>query len=480
MGKREELVQKLKEDTKLAWEYIIENAEDFSVREYLSAKNRKRLKKRINKKIRKKYQELPGLYKRTSKFFPRLLKKSKKQISKYAKEYLQSKNLKTAYKVVKDTTLFSGKVFASYVIFSLLLTNDESSSNLKPAQDLYEKNKLTKEQTDALIDKKMAERKRKNIEKNKKEYYEKKSSQDTISVKPPNKLNDEIEYLASFMSSFSSKPEVKDIEQEVQARYLKAKGVSVGESISLSDLMTKAKVNASDIQSAISKNPEILFKLIPGNTNKKLAKAADQKHGIMRGDCLAGVQDIFDKAGLQNIISGGAPNWPKKLKGCKNNSAYNAYVPLEKNGGFIIVSLENKAYETEKGSKENREMQEFCKKLIPGQIVITDNKVPDEQEHRSYTRLQLEYGTGGKVHGHIAVKDNQGYFKSDGTEPRGPNFTRYGNNVKFPLSKDIHIPKDIALEIIKESEEMSRLKQQNKETYTAENIFHFWQNNYRG
>ena len=62
------------------------------------------------------------------------------------------------------------------------------------------------------------------------------------------------------------------------------------------------------------------------------------------------------------------------------------------------------------------------------------------------------YGRGGRLHGHIAVIDNSHYFKSDGCEPNGPDFSRYGKVVRIPLPRDICIPKEIALEILRTSE----------------------------
>ncbi len=461
MGKREELKSRLKEDSKLAWEYIKEIVEDASLDDYFSKKNIERRIKRIKKRARQEYRNIPATYVSAKKFFPRFIKKGKKQFYEYIRKI--SKNIpKVLPKItkpkitkpkinqtVKDVALCAG----SYILFSMIIPNDNVPDNLKPASDAYKKYAEIKIDTDELIDKKLRERKLKEIEKNKKLYQkQQKDSVNAIISQFPREdyMLTEDKLRGAFF------PEPNNLEETIKKRYQYAKGSRMEDYISLTDLLEKASVEVNELQSAITKNPDILTKLAPGRTNIKLAKAADSRHGVLRRRCLEGVQKIFDKAGLPNIISGGAPNWPPKFKGCSNNSAYNAYIPLEKNGDFVIISLENKAYSKHPSSKENKYMKNFCLSLIPGQIIITDNVVPDEKEYRSYRKLQLEYGVGGKVHGHIAVKDNKGYYKSDGTEPTGPNFSRYGDNVKFPLPRDINIPKEIALEIIRESEMMKR------------------------
>ncbi|MBR5598481.1 MAG: hypothetical protein IKW39_00405, partial [Alphaproteobacteria bacterium] len=254
----------------------------------------------------------------------------------------------------------------------------------------------------------------------------------------------------------------EDINARVEKRLAQAKPYKNSETISLGDLLEKADVKAYEFQSAIDKDSLLLLSFQAGATNKALAKSADAVKAFRpQGRCLEGVQAIFSRAGYQysNIISGGSPNWPEKLVGCSNNSACNAYVPLEKNGDFVIIKLENKAYKKPYSSKENEDMRSFVRQLSPGSIIITDNIIPDNQETRHYRKLVKEYGAGGKIHGHIAVMDNRKYFKSDGTEPKGPNFSRYGQIIRFPLPKDIEIPLDKAREIIAESE---RLKQEER------------------
>jgi hypothetical protein len=233
-------------------------------------------------------------------------------------------------------------------------------------------------------------------------------------------------------------------------------------------LLEKGGVNIYDLQIAIDQNPSILQKMEVGLTNKKLALSADNvtKTFRPRGQCLEGVQKIFDNANYPNIISRGAPNWPQRIKGCRANSACNAYIPLEKNGNYVVVSIENKAYQKSKGSVENKLMREFAKKLSPGTIVITDNVIADQYKSHSYKDLRNIYGKGGKLHGHIAVIDNSRYFKSDGCEPNGPDFSRYGKVIRIPLPRDIYIPKEQALEIL----QVAEVSKQEKSKIIGQNI----------
>ena len=58
------------------------------------------------------------------------------------------------------------------------------------------------------------------------------------------------------------------------------------------------------------------------------------------------------------------------------------------------------------------------------------------------------YGRGGKIHGHICVKDVNHLYKSDIVEPNGPNFSAYGDNIKVALPKDVKIKKELLLKIV--------------------------------
>ena len=225
------------------------------------------------------------------------------------------------------------------------------------------------------------------------------------------------------------------------------------ENIPLQSMMDKAGVTSEDVQTLISENPEILSQIIPGNTNKALARSSDKVKGGGDGHCLSGVQKIFDNAGLLGILSGSTSQWPEKIGGCRCNSACNAHVPLEKSGMFITVSIDNKAYNTSKWSNENQEMRDLVSNFPAGTIIITDNKITDENQDRNYKELEKIYGTGGGMHGHITVKSNKGSYNSDIIEASGPNFSRYGEQVLIPLPKDIQFSPEQAKQLIEISQE---------------------------
>ena len=238
---------------------------------------------------------------------------------------------------------------------------------------------------------------------------------------------------------------------------------TLSENISLQSMIEKAGVTKEDVQALISQNPEILSELIPGKTNKLLANASDKVKGGGAGHCLGGVQAIFDRAGLAGILSGQTAQWPDKIEGCRSNSACNAYYPLEKSGKFITVSIENKAFNTNTWSDENKEMRSFVSGFPAGTIIITENKIADEYQGRSYRDLEKIYGSGGGIHGHIAIKSNSGSYNSDIREVSGPNFSKYGENVIISLPNDIQFTPEQAKELIKISQErQEKMAQSNK------------------
>jgi hypothetical protein len=237
-------------------------------------------------------------------------------------------------------------------------------------------------------------------------------------------------------------------EERANNTYLALSEDVSSENIPLQFMMDKVGVTSEDVQTLISENPEVLSQIIPGRTNKALAKSSDKVKGGGDGHCLSGVQKIFDNAGLLGILSGSTSQWPEKIGGCRSNSACNAYVPLEKSGKFITVSIDNKAYNTSTWSNENQEMRDFVRNFPAGTIIITDNKITDENQDRNYRELQKIYGTGGGMHGHITVKSNIGSYNSDIIEASGPNFSRYGEQVFISLPKDIQFSPEQAKQLI--------------------------------
>lgn len=219
--------------------------------------------------------------------------------------------------------------------------------------------------------------------------------------------------------------------------------------IPLKNLLDSTKIDIKDVCYVLSRNQDNLCQIIPGKINKQLAFSASKVIGGRGSECLFGVQIIFDNANLSGIISGNDKDWPEKIKGCSSNSACNAYIPLEKSGKFIIIEIENLAYDKSRKSDENKKMQELAQSLPIGSIIITDNKIADEHQGRVYRDLTKVYGRGGGIHGHICVKDIDGVYKSDIVEAKGPNFSKYGEIVRIALGKDINIKKELAIEIIK-------------------------------
>ena len=277
-------------------------------------------------------------------------------------------------------------------------------------------------------------------------------------------------YLGDFITPYIP----QTAEQKIDEEYNNLTSGKLNTYVSLDVLMEKGGIIAEDVQNLFAKNPEKLSLLIPGQTNKSLAKAADRVKGENQGNCLLGAQKIFQNARLGGLLTGENPDWPAKLKGCPSNSACNAYVPLEKSGKFVTITLANKAYKKTSASKENKEMKDYCKTLPAGTIVITENVIPDNQSGRRYQDLRRQYGSGGKVHGHIAIKDNHGLYKEEGVAT-APNFASYGENFKISLSKDISIPKEVVKELLKEKN--NRLEQEKQSQAKQNRLIPLWQQN---
>ena len=478
MGQKKLLAKQLKQDANKVLKYIKEKVEDKDLGYYFSSRYAKRNFSKAKKELKK-----INLAKTFSQ------KNVRKRIELFKQNYLSSidatyslspTNIKRKFKYFKKyhpnfvPNIEKSAVLASGVVISytFLLYVDKMSLDFSDIKNFLAEKKEKQE----YFEKKVDEREKQNIiakiEENKKEYKEnKKESQEKhqenkrdfhsiTDIFAVNKLTDNIGFMPIEQEG--------SVEERVNRRYQTIEGGKPKLQISLKDLLEKGGVNIYDLQIAIDQNPSILQKMEVGLTNKKLALSADNvtKTFRPRGQCLEGVQKIFDNANYPNIISRGAPNWPQRIKGCRANSACNAYIPLEKNGNYVVVSIENKAYQKSKGSVENKLMREFAKKLSPGTIVITDNVIADQYKSHSYKDLRNIYGKGGKLHGHIAVIDNSRYFKSDGCEPNGPDFSRYGKVIRIPLPRDIYIPKEQALEIL----QVAEVSKQEKSKIIGQNI----------
>lgn len=233
----------------------------------------------------------------------------------------------------------------------------------------------------------------------------------------------------------ASKPEQPSIEK------------SDKQSFTIEELMKNNGVSSADIQAVLGKNKEYLSKLQPGKTNKDLARRANNVTGQCSGGCLAGVQKMYPG------LSGSNPNWPKKEYNSRANSACNAHTVLEKGGKFVTVEVKNLAYGKSAGSIEEKQMQKFNRTLPAGTIASLDNKKPDELQGRRTPN-------NSEKHGHIWVQDSKGQACSDGRQAEGPSFSRYGKDMFISVAVDCSVPRDIALELVKEAKARQNREQQ--------------------
>lgn len=254
----------------------------------------------------------------------------------------------------------------------------------------------------------------------------------------------------------------KTPEEKAQSDYEKIRGAHMAEDVSIADLM-KNGVTQEDIQAVFRKNPETIEAIKAGPTGKNLAKRAAGVKGNCAGNCLSGVQTIHSgittdsdtKRADKDVLSGQNPDWPAKVTGSPYNSACNTYKVLEKSGQYLTLTYPNKAYGKTESSAENQAMKDFNKKIPMGTTVCTDNNIPDGYRGR-VDGLGLS-----AIHGHVWVIDTKGNSCSDGVQPDGPNFTRYGKNMHISIPKDCTVTKDFALEILKQKN--ARLQQQQKQ-----------------
>ena len=125
----------------------------------------------------------------------------------------------------------------------------------------------------------------------------------------------------------------EDIGSKVEEIYASNLGDNMTGNISVQDLFSKVGVTKADIQSVIDKNPEMLKQMSGGEINRKLARAANHIENETKGKCTQGLQMIFAKAGMGEMVSGSNPNWPEKERGAGNsNSGCNVHIVLEKGG----------------------------------------------------------------------------------------------------------------------------------------------------
>lgn len=233
------------------------------------------------------------------------------------------------------------------------------------------------------------------------------------------------------------------------------------ERIKISDLMEKNGVTAEDFQAVYEKNPEIINDLGGGETCKKLARSADKvvtkyKGGLpLTGKCLPGVREIYNRERVDSLACDEARKalLESRKPFQKTNGGGNGYVALEASGDYIIIKIENKAYNKPKNGTENKEMNDMIKKVKPG-ITVTLDPIDD-------STLRAKNGNGGK-YGHIAVKRNDGYWGCD-FKQQTINFSRYGEYWRICTPKDAEISSKYAQMLIETANERQQKQEQKKD-----------------
>ena len=104
----------------------------------------------------------------------------------------------------------------------------------------------------------------------------------------------------------------ENVQQKAAEICRRAMGTTVTGNLPLAELMQKTGVTKTDIQAVVDNNPALLYELSPGETNRKLARAAGNIKDETVGKCTLGVQNIFGRAGMGEILSGNNPDWPQK------------------------------------------------------------------------------------------------------------------------------------------------------------------------
>ena len=251
-----------------------------------------------------------------------------------------------------------------------------------------------------------------------------------------------------------------DISSKVEEIYASNLGDNMTGNISVQDLFSKVGVTKADIQSVIDKNPEMLKHMSGGEINRKLARAANHIENETKGKCTQGVQMIFAKAGMGDLVSGSNPNWPEKERGAGNsNSGCNVHIVLEKGGEFTTVHVANQAYtrriNKDEAQEKNQQMNEFNRDLPPGTPISIDNRVDEFQGRR------LPQDNQGIIHGHTGVINNRHNMACDFEQVNGVNFSRYGQNVNISIAKDMELSRDFAKACIKAKLEREQRVAQN-------------------
>lgn len=259
------------------------------------------------------------------------------------------------------------------------------------------------------------------------------------------------------------KEEPKDVAQE---NYEKITGGQVVPHMTIDQFMSECGVTKADMQAVIKENPEMLHDMVGGETNRKLAKAASNIKEPTVGKCAKGVQEIYWRAGMGEMVAANNPNWPAKERASNgSNSACNLYVPLEKSGDFVTVTIENGAYKRGVGyslsSKQNKEMNDFVSKLPAGTTICIDNKADEFVGRKMPTHNQ------GWIHGHTGVVNNRHNVACDFEQVNGVNFGRYGPEVKISLAKDVTVNEEFMQKCLEKKKEREQRAAQIEQSRVA-------------
>lgn len=263
----------------------------------------------------------------------------------------------------------------------------------------------------------------------------------------------------------------KRAEKKAQDTYDKLIAGKISGDLTFDELVKKAGVKKEDLQALINrqktieKKGELIASIYPGKTRQAFAHQADKVRGACQGGCLSGVQKMavgVYGSDAKSPINGMRKEWDtdvKKAKGDNANSACNAHVLFDKCGDGLTVTVPNLAYGERAGSIGNKRMKAFNRDLPSGTIGSTSHK-----------RNAKGYAANLSArHGHIWVKDNRGRSCSDGVQVDGPkDFNAYGPEVYVTLFKDDYVPKELALDLIKQAQKRQEMEQQKKQMLLAQ------------
>lgn len=207
-------------------------------------------------------------------------------------------------------------------------------------------------------------------------------------------------------------------------------------SVDMERLMKNAGVTEKDLQAVLTRNPENLSKLKAGSTGTKLAQRADKVTGSPQGLCLAGVQRIINGANVGIYMDARDKEWPAKepLAG-GSNSACNTYKYLGKKG-FYSISVPNQP-----------SSMTYIENAPKGTILSFDNRRADISHGR------IKSPNPGNIHGHTVVcTSKKGVYACDGKQTKFNFNGRYGENIHLTFAPDTEVPRELALELIKEAQ----------------------------